>query len=275
MALLRPHQWLKNLLLLFPPFFGGQILDVHVLKAIIPALIAFSCAASCAYILNDIKDKDSDKNHPEKKDRAIARGHVTVTLAFILAALFYLAAILVASTLSARFEGYIILYLFVSLFYTLFFKQIIGADILFVSLGFVIRVAAGGEAFHIVVSNWLLSSVFMVSLVLAAGKRLGELVTLGDNASDHRNVLSRYSQVILKKFLWFSASGALITYTLYILERRNTLFPTILLAAYGFIRYIYIVAQGKGDPTDALLKDRHIFIIGIIWAASIGIIIYT
>jgi decaprenyl-phosphate phosphoribosyltransferase len=273
-TLLRPAQWLKNLLLLFPPFFGGKILEPAVFAAAIPSIFSFSCAASCCYIINDIRDRESDKQHPAKKDRAIAHGDVPIVIASILAAFFYLTAILIASSVSMRFQGFLIIYFFVSFLYTFYFKEIFIIDVFVIALGFLIRVAAGGEAFHVTVSNWLLLSVFMVSLVLAFGKRLGELVSLGGNAPEHRITLARYSLSFLEGVIWFSASGALITYAFYILERRGSLFYTILLAAYGLIRYIYIVKQGKGDPTEALLKDRQILAIGITWAVSIGLIIY-
>jgi len=265
---------MKNLLLLFPPFFGGKMLDPPVLAVLIPSFLSFSLAASSGYIFNDIIDRKIDRCHAGKKDRPIARGDISVVTAAITAAILCLMATIVSSVASRQFEGFIIIYFFISLLYTLYFKNIIFTDILFISSGFMIRVMAGGEAFHIAVSNWMLWSVCLVSLVLAVGKRLGEMVTLGESAHEHRKTLSRYSRSALEGIIWFSAAGALITYTLYIIERRNSLYYTILLAAYGLIRYIYIVRQGKGDPTDALLKDRQILIVGILWVASIGIIIY-
>jgi len=273
--LLRPHQWAKNLLLLFPLFFAGKLFDPAARSTILPSLLSFSLAASCCYIINDIMDRETDKNHHSKKNRAIARGDISIPFAVILAFFLYLTAMLVASSVSRRFEGFLIIYLLVSFAYTFFFKNIVLVDIFFIAFGFLIRVLAGGEAFRVIVTNWLFLTVFMVSLLLSAGKRLGELVSLGDDAHKHRKILLEYSYSFLDGLLWFSAASALVTYALYTLDREHGLFYTVPLAAFGLVRYIYIVKQGKGDPTEALLFDKQILSVGIMWALMIGFIIYA
>ncbi len=273
--ILRPHQWLKNLLLLFPPFFGGKLLDPSVRSAVIPALVSFSLAASCGYIINDIKDRSADRNHVIKKDRVLAKGDLSVVFAAILAVILYITALLISSNyISRRFEWFILVYLFISLAYTFFLKEIVIGDIFFISCGFLVRVLAGGEAFGASVTSWLFLTVFTISLLLGAGKRLGELVFLGNDAHNHRKNLTHYSQSFLEGILWFSASTSLVTYALYTLEHVNGIFYTVPVAAYGLLRYIYIVKQGKGDPTEALLLDGQIMAIGLLWLVLIGIIIY-
>lgn len=273
-SILRPYQWLKNLLLFFPPIFGGKIMDPAVVSMLIPAFVSFSCAASCGYILNDIKDRGADGTHPIKKNRAIASGDISPVTAAIIAAALYLTGMLVAGAVSARFEGYLVIYLFISLLYTMYFKDIVILDIFFVAFGFLIRVKAGGEAFRITVTSWLFLAVFLVALFLAAGKRLGEMVDQGEAAGTQRKSLSRYSSSYLEGVLWFTAAAALITYALYVIENRGSMLYTVPVAAYGLLRYIYIVKDGKGDPTEALLHDRHILATGVIWALMIGIVIY-
>lgn len=273
--LLRPQQWAKNLLLLFPLFFAGKLLDPSVRSTIVPTLLSFSLLASSTYIVNDIIDKDSDKSHHSKKHRAIARGDISVPLAIVLALSLYFIAMLIASSVSKRYEAFLIVYLLVSCSYTFFFKNVVLVDIFFIAFGFLMRVLSGGEAFRITVTSWLFLTVFLVSLLLGAGKRLGELVSLGEDAHKHRKILAQYSQSFLEGLLWFSAAAALVTYSLYTLERQNSLFSTVPIAAFGLIRYIYIVKQGKGDPTEALLFDKQILGVGIVWVLMIGLIIYT
>jgi len=270
----RPKQWLKNILLLFPPFFGGKIIGNSIFEHAAPALISFSLAASCSYIINDISDREADKNHSIKKNRAIARGDVAVWHASILATVLYVAAMLFASAVSERFEGVIVIYLSISLLYTFYFKHLVIVDIFFVSFGFLLRVLAGGEAFQTTISSWLFITVFIVSLFLASGKRLAELITLGENAHKHRKSLTHYSLSYLEGILWFSSAAALVTYALYTLERQNALLYTVPLVAFGLLRYIYIVKQGNGDPTDALVKDNQIMLTGIVWVMMITITIY-
>lgn len=273
--LLRPSQWVKNLLLFFPPFFAGRIFGISFLEKILPALLAFCLAASCSYIINDIIDMESDRNHEGKKKRSIASGDITVSKAISVAAILLFSSIYISLLVSTNFFLYIIAYLIISLSYTFFFKEIVILDIFVISLGFLVRVMAGGEAFGVPVSNWLFMTVFMVSLFLATGKRIGEMVFLGDEAHNHRKSLSSYSTNYLEGILWFSASSALVMYSLYTLEHRSRLFYTVPLAAFGLLRYIYIAKEGKGDPTEALLKDRQVMAVGIVWFIVICLVTYT
>lgn len=274
LTIARPHQWVKNLLLLFPPFFAGSVFEPSVLSKVLPSLLSFSLIASCSYIINDIKDVEADRNHDSKKSRAIASGEISVSSASVLALSLLVFALTVSLGVPGYFWLYLIAYLIISLSYTFFLKDVVILDIFLISLGFLIRVVAGGEAFRTPVSNWLLLTVFMVALFLATGKRLGELIDLGGNAQNHRKSLAEYTPSFLEGILWFSASAALVTYSLYTIEQRTGLFYTVPLAAFGLLRYIYIVKDGKGDPTEALLKDRQIMGVGIVWAAVIGWVVY-
>ena len=272
--LIRPHQWIKNLLLFFPAFFAGSLLEAEVFFKMVPAVAAFCAAASCSYIINDIRDAESDRQHETKKDRAIACGLVTAPVALLLATVLCLAAFLISTLVSDLFWIYILIYLAVSLSYTFYFKAHAILDVFIISSAFLVRVMAGGEASNINASSWLLMSVFMVSLFLAAGKRRGEMALMGECAGNHRQSLNHYSTPFLEGVLWFTASSALVTYALYTLEHASVLFYTVPVAAFGLLRYIYIVQQGKGDPTEALLKDGQIMATGIIWASMIGLVIY-
>jgi len=273
--LLRPSQWIKNLLLLFPPFFAGSIFNNSLMENGFPALLAFCLAASCSYIINDIKDIESDRNHDGKKNRSIASGEISVSTAISVAAILFFLALYISFQVSTNFFLYIIAYLLISASYTYFFKEIAILDIFIISAGFIVRVLAGGEAFGVPVSNWLFMTVFMVSLFLASGKRMGELVSLGKDAHTHRKSLSSYSLSFLEGVLWFSASSALVMYSLYTLEHRSRLFYTVPLAAFGLLRFIYIAKEGKGDPTEVLLGDRQVMGVGIVWFLVICLVTYT
>lgn len=274
LTLLRPHQWIKNLLLFFPPFFGGAILSAAVFSKTLPALFTFCAAASCSYIINDIRDLEADRGHATKKNRVLAKGDISVSSALFFASILFLSAFSVSFLVSPHFWAYLAAYMLISFSYTFFLKNIVIVDIFAISLGFLIRVLAGGEAFRIEVSSWLFMTVFLVSLFLAAGKRMGEIVSIGKEAHRHRKSLGRYSTTFLEGTLWFSASAALVTYSLYTLEQKGALFYTVPLAAFGLLRYIFIVREGKGDPTEALLKDGQIMAVGIVWAIVIGVIVY-
>jgi len=273
-VLTRPRQWVKNLLILFPPFFGGRLFEPSALTTLVLSFLSFSLAASGGYIINDIIDRDADQHHLTKRNRPIAKGDIPVAIAVTLALGLFIAALMLSSAISRHFEGYIILYIIITFLYTIFLKHIILVDIFVISFGFLLRVLAGGEAFNIIISGWLFLTVFLVALFLSSGKRLGELIVLSDDASSHRKSLSQYSTSYLEGILWFSASATLVTYALYTLEHKGGLFYTVPLTVFGLLRYIYIVKQGKGDPTEALLMDGQVFWVGIIWMVALAIIIY-
>jgi 4-hydroxybenzoate polyprenyltransferase len=276
--LLRPKQWIKNLLLLFPPFFAGKMFQAGVIEKVLPALAAFSLVSSCGYIINDIKDSEADKRHQLKKRREIANGRVSVAAAVIIAVILYAEAMIIAMSIHGefrRFQWFLVLYLFNSLIYTLFFKNHVIVDICLIAAGFLIRVLAGGEAFRVPVTSWLFLTVFSVSLLLAAGKRLGELLSLNEQAHKHRQSLASYSASYLEGILWFSAAASLVMYALYTLEHKNGLFYTVPLVTFGLLRYIFIVKEGKGDPTETLFMDRQILGVGVLWLVVNGIIIYA
>jgi len=274
LSFIRVNQWIKNLLILFPPFFGGTLFSPDVFYNILPAILAFCFASSSNYIINDLKDIEVDKNHFTKKKRLLASGKISKNKALLLAIIFLMSSFLFAYFVSDMFWAYLLSYIIISFLYTFLVKNLVIIDIFFISFGFLVRVLAGGEAFAIEVSKWLFMTVFMVSLFLATGKRLGELMLLGQEAEKHRKSLALYSQSFLEGALWFSASSALVTYALYTLEQRSGLFYTVPLAAFGLFRYIFISKEGRGDPTDALLKDKQIMAVGIIWLTAICYSVY-
>lgn len=245
------------------------------LELIFFSLFAFCATASGCYIINDIKDIDADRNHSEKQYRSIAHGDISLASASLFALILLLAAFITAGFVSRWFWLYLAIYLLNSLAYTFFLKHFVILDIFILSFGFLIRVLAGGEAFCIDVSDWLFMTVFLVSLFLATGKRMGELVSMGEDAFRHRKSLAQYTSSFLEGTLWFSASAALVTYGLYTIEVEGGLFYTVPLAAFGLLRYIYIAKEGRGDPTEALLRDGSIMAVGIIWGLMIGFIVYS
>lgn len=248
---------------------------MSILPTAVISLISFSLAASCGYVINDIIDVEADRNHDVKKGRVLAKGDLSIEGAIKFAMVLCIISLLASLAVSKWFWCYLIAYLVISLSYTFFLKDVVILDIFVISFGFLIRVLAGGEALDVKVSNWLFMTVFMVSLFLAAGKRMGELVLLGSEAHMHRKSLASYTPSFLEGTLWFSGSAALVTYSLYTIEQRTGLFYTVPLAAFGLLRYIYIVKDGKGDPTEALLKDRQIMGVGVVWATIIAVIIYS
>ncbi len=274
--LLRPHQWIKNLLIIAPPFFGGAFLtDPSLLLEMIQAFFAFSFASSTGYIINDLSDLKTDRLHPIKKFRPIASGRVSVLSAVIVVLLTFALAIGLSLGFGKGFILIIILYLVLNLLYSFILQHIVIVDAITIALGFVIRIGAGGEASGIEVSSWLFLATFLLSLLLAFGKRRFELVSF-DNSTSFRRVLAKYRMNFLDTAITIFATTAIVTYSLYAVERGPRVFIiTVPFACYGVLRYMYLVESNKnGDPTEALLKDRWLFACVFLWIIVAGVIIY-
>ena len=273
--LLRPHQWLKNLILFFPPFLGGKLTTIassgHVLWL---APLAFCLASSATYIINDLFDVEADRNHPQKCQRPIAAGQVSRSTAAVLAFCCFVCALAASFAIGWLFTAMLLLYMGITLIYSVSLKHLPVVDIFCISSGFVIRLFAGGIAFSVVISDWLFLSVFLLALFLSAGKRLGETYVLGNGNGDHRKVLREYPPGTLELFMVFCGSTVLVTYTMYVITKHHLVY-TVPLCCFGLFRYMINVKRGaSGDPTDALLKDPVLFAVGCAWAIMVGFAVY-
>jgi 4-hydroxybenzoate polyprenyltransferase len=272
--LLRVHQWLKNLMLFFPPFLGGVLFDSGMAaKGVIP-FVSFSLIASATYIVNDICDLESDANHPKKRKRPIHAGLITLPVAKLLAIMLFVAGFLTALTLPRLFLLYLCLYLVVTISYSIWLKELPIVDIFCISTGFILRLQSGGVVFGVLVSEWLFLSVFLLAIFLSAGKRLSEKLTLGEMAHTHRKSLAAYPVGFLEGVIYMSGGAVLVTYAMYTITHPMLVY-TVPLCCFGLFRYILAVRTGKGgDPTDSLLRDPVMSLVGLAWAGMVGWGIY-
>jgi len=274
--LLRPVQWLKNLMLLFPPFLGGSLFQQGFVTASLLPFTAFCLASSATYIINDVADRKRDREHPVKKFRPLPSGEIDVAQALTLATVLFISAILLAQSISGKFILYLLAYMVVVVGYSFFFKDYPIVDLFCISSGFILRLLAGGEAFSITISEWLFLSVFLLSLFLSTGKRLSEKNSLGVLAGNHRKALSGYPDGFLDGILFMTGSAVLVTYTMYVVSRHKViLLYTVPLCCFGLLRYLLRVMSGKGgDPTESLTRDISLFIVGLLWTLLVGWGIY-
>lgn len=269
--LIRPKQWIKNLMVFFPPFLSGSLFHEGMLvKGVVP-FIAFCCASSVSYIYNDIQDQSQDALHPRKQKRPLTTGEVSVGSAFILLLVLLLAALLLGYSVSPLFLLYIVIYLAMSGAYSMLLKHLPIFDIFSISFGFVLRLYGGGEAFGVYVSDWLFLSVFLLSLFLSVGKRYSEQQMLAESAGVHRRSLNAYPEGFLDSAMYLSGSAVLITYAMYAITRPLMVY-TVPLCVFGLLRYLmHIKSGGEGDPAETLLKDPTLLVVGILWAIMVGV----
>jgi len=266
--LLRPEHWIKNFLVLAPPFFGGVLFtSSDMFFRMFLAFIAFSLASSTAYIINDISDIEADRLHPKKKLRPLASGRINIPAASILAIVTLGLSIAASYEIGINFLIITLVYLVISLSYSFYLQKIEIIDVFCIAIGFVLRIEAGGIASAIEVSNWLLLTTFLLSLLLAFGKRRHELIMHNESENSFREVLSRYNAKFLDTTLSIFATTAMVTYAIYTVEiESRKLLITVPFAIYGVLRYMYLVqTDTRGDPTESLLKDRPLFLCVLVW----------
>lgn len=277
LKLLRPLQWLKNLMIYFPPFLGGAILQPHIaMRGVLP-LFSFCMASSAGYILNDIHDCDNDRHHPDKKLRPLPSGRISIGGAYLLAVVLAAAAGGSAWTVSATFFMYLVMYLLLTLAYSVFLKEYALIDIFCIAAGFLLRLEAGGSAFAIHITEWLFLSVFLLSIFLGTGKRLSEKNRLGVSAVNHRKALVAYPEGFLQGAMYMTGATVLVTYTMYVISRHSALLLyTVPLCCFGLFRYILRIQSGKdGDPTESLTRDIPLLLVSMLWVCMVGWGIYA
>jgi 4-hydroxybenzoate polyprenyltransferase len=273
--LVRLSHWIKNLLLFVPPFFAGTLMGPLTVSRALPAFLAMSLMASVGYIINDIQDIESDRMHPRKRFRPLACGVVSTPLASVAAGLLSAGALLLAREVSPWFPAYVLGYLAISLAYSCYFKHVFLVDIFLIASGFIVRLLAGGEAFGVEITSWLFLTMFFVSLFMAAGKRMGEVVSLREWASSHRVTLLEYSPDFLRSVLWTAAASSLLTYALYTTEGHHRLFYTVPLATFGMFRYLFLLSRKQeSDPTELLLHDKVLFTTFGLWTMLVALMMY-
>jgi decaprenyl-phosphate phosphoribosyltransferase len=270
----RPRQWLKNLMVFFPPFLSGSLFLSRELAMLSLPFVSFCLASSATYIVNDILDLEQDTRHPEKSRRPLPAGEVSRNSALFLAALVLVTSLLLARQVSSLFLLYVILYLGISFAYSLRLKHLPIFDIFCISFGFVLRLYGGGAAFGVYISDWLFLTVFLLSIFLSVGKRYSEQRSLGDQAGSHRRTLEEYPEGFLEAAMYLSGAAVLVTYSLYVINRPLLVY-TVPLCLFGLLRYLMMIKSGgEGDPTYALLKDLPLMVIGVIWVLMVGLSVY-
>lgn len=265
--LMRPKQWIKNGFVLAPLVFSGTFLDGRAVSHALLAMLMFCIASSAAYVINDMRDIERDRRHPQKsKTRPLASGVVSLPAALILLAVLY--AVLAWGWLSTPKVGMIIAaYLVLNLAYTFVLKHQPVVDIFTIAIGFVLRVYAGAMALEVPVSSWMFITTLCLALYLAAVKRRQEL---SQNGTEGRKVLEKYTVALVDRYAEMSATGALLFYSMFVMSAKPELVITVPLVLFGLFRYWFVVEalDGGESPTDALFVDWQLLLTILMWVAA-------
>jgi len=281
---MRPQQWVKNVLVFAPLIFAHYALDGRAVLRSVEAFGLFCVASGAVYLLNDLLDRDKDREHPVKRERPIASGRLAPGTAGVAAALAGAGALLGATALAPALLLVLAAYLAVNVAYSRALKHVVIIDVMTLSTGFVLRVVAGGVAIDVPISTWLLLCTSLLALFLGFGKRRHELVLLEADAAGHRPILAEYSPYFLDQMMSVVTTSTLVCYALYTMdpgvrEKLGTdwLPLTIPFVLYGIFRYLYLVHQRSegGDPAQVVLSDRPLLVNVLLWVGAVLVILYA
>ncbi len=277
LALARPGQWSKNVLVLSVPAGAGVLAEGTVLGRALLMGVGFTCAAVAVYAVNDVLDADSDRRHPAKRLRPVASGALGSRAALAWAAGWALAALVVGAALGPASLGVLACYLVLSGAYTLWLKHVAVLDIVVVASGFVLRALAGGVATGQSASNWFLLVSLFGALYLVVGKRAAEAARGTSGVGlPARAVLAQYPEAWLQQVSTTALAGATTSYAMWAFQSVGTdvFEPVIALSVVPFLvalmRYGLLLAQGRGErPERLVLADRPLLVAGVAWAALV------
>jgi decaprenyl-phosphate phosphoribosyltransferase len=262
----RPGQWPKNLLVAAAPLAAGQLLHAPVLAQTAAAFLLFSAAAAAGYLVNDVVDLSSDRQHPVKRTRPIAAGDLSVAAAITYAVALASVAVAGAALISLPLAATIATYLAVTVGYSLGLKHEPVIDLALVASGFLLRAIAGGAASDIPLSRWFLIVAGFGSLFLVAGKRYSELVTHGDDAGT-RASLAAYSPSYLR-FVWGTAAAVTIAaYCLWAFEVGTSFWGPLSVVPFvlGILRAGLDVDRGLAEQPERMVRDRVMVALAGAW----------
>lgn len=299
--LIRPAQWIKNFFVFGPIVFGGALFESQAMLSGLITFVAFSMAASSIYCFNDIYDVAEDRRHPEKRQRPIASGAVSVPQAYaLMLLLFVLSMVSVAMLTMIHWEAsapnplslnravsvmsVILFYWLLNLAYCAKLKQYAIIDVCIVAFGFVLRLLAGGLATGIALSKWIVLMTFLITLFMSFAKRRDDVLRMEATGEAPRKNTIHYNTTFINQAITITAAVTLVCYIMYTVSpeviaqfQNDNLYLTSVLVLIGLLRYIQIavVEKKSGNPTKVILKDHFIQMIVLAWFVTFLLIIYA
>ncbi|GHB21458.1 decaprenyl-phosphate phosphoribosyltransferase [Streptomyces xanthochromogenes] len=273
----RPRQWIKNVLVVAAPAAAGRLASPYDIAQLALVFCLFTMAASAVYLINDARDAEADRAHPDKCRRPVAAGQVPVVVAYatgaVLAVLAPMAAALTCNAMTATLlSGYVVM----QLAYCVKLKHVLVVDLVVVTTGFLMRAMIGGVALGIPLSRWFLITAGFGALFMVSAKRYSEALQMEGRGGATRALLDAYTTGYLR-FVWQLAAGvAVLAYCMWALEaggmEGGSLLPWRQLSMVPFIgailRYAVFADRGSaGAPEDVVLHDRALAVIGLVWVA--------
>lgn len=281
---MRIQQWVKNLAIFLPLFFGAKLFDHYLLLKSLHAFLGFSFVASAVYILNDLRDIEHDRQHPEKRNRPLAAGKISKNEALIIIITALVLGLFFIWTIPNNhlIFSLIGLYFGLNILYSFWLKKVALIDVCIIALGFVIRIFVGSASTGIFLSHWIIVITFLLALFMAFGKRRDDLILLSTSGVKARSNLDGYNLDFINAAILMSAAVVVVSYILYttsadvIARTGQHIYVTSFFVVLGMLRYLQLiyVYDRSGNPTKIFLSDRFLQIVMLAWLVCFGSILY-
>lgn len=273
---MRVNQWFKNTYILFPIIWGAHVSLENTLTLFL-GFLALACTSSIVYILNDIKDIDADRQHPEKKKRPIAAGLLSMKEVLVVTVLLAVIVCLIVLFLGNMSFAYILAaMLAINVIYTNVGKKIPYIELFMIGVLYMFRTASGFVLLGMPVPVTLLVAMFFLTIFFMAGQRVIELTKYGAEA---RAVLKRYSVPMIRKFLVVALMGAIIFYFITTAYLTGPLIYTDVIALFVliYVHEIFISEKRIKEVTDNTIKlvFSNKLLLFIIGGSAILVILYS
>jgi decaprenyl-phosphate phosphoribosyltransferase len=281
--LFRVQQYVKNLFIYLPLFFGVVITDIPIFLRTLLAASLFCLATSSVYILNDLLDIEVDRKHPLKKNRPLAAGEISKTVAIILMIVLAVFALTGAYLLKTQIVAIFLAYIIMNVLYSTVLKHIALIDVTIIAIGFILRLMVGSSISGVHLSIWIILMTFLLALFIALAKRREDVFLYLQNSEITRKIVDGYNLEFLNIAMIIMAAVLIIAYIMYTISpeilarpRGHETYLTVILVILGILRYLQlsIVFNNSGSPTKVVLKDRFLQLIIVIWIVTFWLLIY-
>jgi len=280
---MRPKQWTKNAFIFAALLFDHKLFVVGPLLRTVAAFVLFSMLSSAVYLINDVADMESDRQHPQKRHRPLAAGVISARTAISAAIVLAVVAIGASFALAPALGATATAYFATMVLYSFWLKHVVIIDVMTIAAGFLLRVFAGVVVVHVTqFSPWLYVCTTLLALFIGINKRRNELTLLAGDASHHRKILDDYNLAFIDEMSSMITASTLVAYAFYTfsapnLPQNHLMMLTIFFVIYGLMRYLYLIhVQGVGGaPDELLLDDKPLLASVVLWAGSVVLILYA
>ena len=279
---MRPRQWSKNIFVFVALIFDNKLTDpISVLRKL-GAFVLLCLMSSAVYLMNDLADIENDRQHPTKKQRPLPSGQLSPTIAAIAAVVLAAGSLVAGFALDFELGLVLLAYLIIQVAYTFWLKNVVLVDVMMVTAGFILRIAAGVVVINVErFSPWLYVFGGFLALFMILGKRRHELILLGAGASSHRSILEEYNLDLIDRLLGIVTTSAVVSYSLYTflaegVPDNHMMMLSIPFVVYAIFRYLYLihVRHEGGAPEDIFLRDRPMQMSMVLFGIVVFVAIY-